>query len=93
MSDRHEVDNKPLPSSSAASRNNGSGRSLPASPAAEVKATTSTDSAAHRPADLRHDKDAIRRIFETGEYPYKKKVARARAGSSLLGRYRPGARS
>jgi polyphosphate kinase 2 len=26
--------------------------------------------------ELRHDKDAIRRMFETGEYPYKKKMAR-----------------
>lgn len=32
---------------------------------------------AHQLAELRHDKDAIRRIFETGEYPYKKKVARS----------------
>ena len=34
--------------------------------------------AAHRLAELRHDKDAIRRMFETGEYPYKKKLTRAR---------------
>ncbi len=27
--------------------------------------------------DLRHDKDAIRRMFETGEYPYKKKMPRS----------------
>ncbi|MGH1419191.1 MAG: polyphosphate kinase 2 [Hyphomicrobiaceae bacterium] len=26
--------------------------------------------------ELRHNKDAIRRIFETGEYPYKKKMSR-----------------
>ena len=26
---------------------------------------------------MRHDKDQIRRIFETGEYPYKRKLARA----------------
>ncbi len=36
------------------------------------------DNAAHRLAELRHDKDAIRRMFETGEYPYKKKLTRAR---------------
>ena len=27
-------------------------------------------------AEIRHDKDAIRRIFETGEYPYKRKISR-----------------
>ena len=30
----------------------------------------------HRLAEMRHDKDAIRRIFETGEYPYKRKISR-----------------
>ncbi|MGI9478835.1 MAG: polyphosphate kinase 2 [Hyphomicrobiaceae bacterium] len=30
----------------------------------------------HRIAELKHDKDAIRRIFETGEYPYKRKISR-----------------
>lgn len=28
-------------------------------------------------SEIRHDKDAIRRMFESGEYPYKKKIARA----------------
>lgn len=27
-------------------------------------------------AEIRHDKNAIRRIFETGEYPYKRKISR-----------------
>ena len=31
---------------------------------------------AHRIADLRHDSDAIRSLFEVGEYPYKRKVSR-----------------
>ena len=31
---------------------------------------------AHQLAVMRHDKDAIQRIFETGEYPYKRKLAR-----------------
>ncbi len=31
----------------------------------------------HRPTEMRHDKDAIRRIFETGEYPYKRKISRS----------------
>ena len=35
------------------------------------------ESGAHRLARIRHDKDAIRRIFETGEYPYKKKLGRS----------------
>ena len=35
-----------------------------------------TESAQHHLAELRRDKDAIRRIFETGEYPYKKKIKR-----------------
>ncbi len=34
------------------------------------------ESSAHRLAELRHDRDAIRRIFETGEYPYKQKISR-----------------
>lgn len=31
----------------------------------------------HRVADMRHDPNVIRRIFETGEYPYKQKMSRA----------------
>ena len=30
----------------------------------------------HRVAEMRHDAAAIRRIFETGEYPYKSKISR-----------------
>ncbi len=37
----------------------------------------SDESSTHRLNRLRHDKEAIRRVFETGEYPYKKKIARA----------------
>jgi polyphosphate kinase 2 len=33
-------------------------------------------SGAHRVAEMRHDAAAIRRIFETGEYPYKSKISR-----------------
>ncbi|MGI9570015.1 MAG: polyphosphate kinase 2 [Desulfobulbia bacterium] len=32
--------------------------------------------AAHRLAEMRHNRDSIRRIFETGEYPYKRKITR-----------------
>ena len=42
-----------------------------AGPAAELQA-----SAARRLAELRRDRDSIRRFFETGEYPYKKKIGR-----------------
>ncbi len=38
---------------------------------------TRSESPAHRIAEMRHDRDAIRRIFERGEYPYKKKIGRA----------------
>lgn len=31
----------------------------------------------HHLAELRHDKDAIRRMFETGEYPYKTRISRS----------------
>jgi polyphosphate kinase 2 len=51
----------------------------PALPAGAAPAGTdgAGDSPLHRLAVMRHDKDAIRRIFETGEYPYKRKLARA----------------
>ena len=42
-----------------------------AGPVAEVHA-----SAARRLAEIRRDRDSIRRFFETGEYPYKKKIGR-----------------
>jgi polyphosphate kinase 2 len=34
------------------------------------------ETAAHRLAEMRHDPAAIRRAFETGEYPYKQKMRR-----------------
>lgn len=34
------------------------------------------ESAAHHLAELRHDPDAIRHLFESGEYPYKRKLRR-----------------
>ena len=43
----------------------------------ESCAPEGTADARHRLADLRHDPAAIRRAFETGEYPYKKKLSRA----------------
>ena len=42
----------------------------------EVIVSAGQDQAGQRLSDLRHDKDAIRRIFETGEYPYKRKISR-----------------
>ena len=76
MSDRQEVNNGRPPSTSTAIQNYGSGQNLPTNPEADVKVpisgnsvARSTDNAAHHLAELRHDKDSIRRIFETGEYP------------------------
>ncbi len=40
------------------------------------RADIGQDSPIHRLAEMRHDKDAIRRIFETGEYPYRRKISR-----------------
>ena len=34
------------------------------------------ENAAHRLAEMRHDPDAIRQMFENGEYPYKRKMSR-----------------
>ena len=42
----------------------------------EASTGTLQDDAGSRLADMRHNKDAIRRIFETGEYPYKRKISR-----------------
>ncbi len=51
-----------------------------AAPAAAKPAQTDgaagAGNAAHQLAMMRHDKDTIRRIFENGEYPYKRKLAR-----------------
>jgi len=51
---------------------NGSG------PAGEPLAELADERQAGRPraADLRRDQEAIRRLFETGEYPYKRKLRR-----------------
>ena len=52
------------------------GPALPAD-AAPAGSDAAGESPVHRLAVMRHDKDQIRRIFETGEYPYKRKLARA----------------
>ncbi|MDE0362815.1 MAG: polyphosphate kinase 2, partial [Rhodospirillaceae bacterium] len=45
--------------------------------AVEAEAADETvASAARRLADIRRDRDSIRRFFETGEYPYKQKIRR-----------------
>ena len=41
-----------------------------------TEAAESAETAAHRLAQMRHDPAAIRRAFETGEYPYKQKMRR-----------------
>ena len=38
---------------------------------------TASDLSAQRLANLRHDQGAVRRLFETGEYPYRSKIRRA----------------
>jgi polyphosphate kinase 2 len=45
-------------------------------PVAKPAPAVGADSAAHQLAAKRHDKDAIRRVFENGEYPYKQKLPR-----------------
>lgn len=42
---------------------------------ADAADTASSEPSAHTLADLRHDPDTIRRLFETGEYPYKTKIS------------------
>ena len=41
-----------------------------------TEAESTQQRSAQRIAEIKHDKDAIRRIFETGEYPYKRKISR-----------------
>ncbi|MGI9378708.1 MAG: hypothetical protein ACR2OW_03575, partial [Methyloligellaceae bacterium] len=43
---------------------------------AEQAAIEEKTNAKHRLAEMRHNRDNIRRIFETGEYPYKRKITR-----------------
>lgn len=71
------------PSSSASVKNNPEDLATSHKSKADVgedlldnAAAQSQENAAHRLSELRHDKDAIRRMFETGEYPYKKKMPR-----------------
>ena len=44
-------------------------------PEAESDDAEHAQNALHRQAEMRHDPDAIRRIFENGEYPYKNKIS------------------
>ena len=41
------------------------------------KGSRAEDSPQHRLAELRHDPEAIRHAFESGDYPYKNKLRRA----------------
>ena len=43
----------------------------------ENESESAQQHSAQRNAEIRHDKDAIRRIFESGEYPYKQKISRS----------------
>ena len=42
----------------------------------QAPTTPPEDNAAHRLAEMRHDPATVRRLFETGEYPYKRKLSR-----------------
>ena len=44
--------------------------------ALEPSSDTTVDNPTHILAGLRHDPDAIRRLFENGEYPYERKIGR-----------------
>ena len=45
-------------------------------PAASTGAAVPPVSGSHRVAEMRHDPASVRRLFETGEYPYRTKVRR-----------------
>jgi polyphosphate kinase 2 len=45
-------------------------------PAAPTAAAVPPVSGSHRVAEMRHDPASVRRLFETGEYPYRTKVRR-----------------
>ncbi len=49
---------------------------LPSLDGADTEAVEAGEAGAHRIAELRHDRDAVRKFFETGEYPFKKKMSR-----------------
>lgn len=50
---------------------------VPAQPAYSDEAHAETAAALHRLSEMRHSPEQIRRIFETGEYPYKEKMKRS----------------
>ncbi|UUX51289.1 polyphosphate kinase 2 [Nisaea acidiphila] len=52
-------------------------RKVPAKPTYSDEAHEETAVALHHLSEMRHSPEDIRRIFETGEYPYKEKMKRA----------------
>ena len=60
------------PGPGGATSGNGTTQAPPA-PAGEIDAPVPV---AHRLREIRQDRDAIQRLFETGEYPYKNRIAR-----------------
>ncbi len=54
----------------------GTGNPVAEQPATSTGAEVSPVSGAHRAAEMRHDPASVRRLFETGEYPYRTKVRR-----------------
>lgn len=84
MNDRHNSNGLQPSDASPPRQDAGQERQMPTTSepmcgdmSAQQPASEQTTNAAHHLATLRHDKDAIRKIFETGEYPYKKKIARS----------------
>ena len=75
VSTSHKQSEVPAPTTDKTKTNGG----LPADAPAESDATVppAAENAAHRLAGMRQDPDAIRRLFENGEYPYKKKIRRS----------------
>lgn len=79
------VNGKPAPRGPAAALTDAAGEASTSGVSDSASAQSAPDeipapdgeASAPRLGDLRHDKDAIRRMFETGQYPYKKKVRRA----------------
>jgi polyphosphate kinase 2 len=51
-------------------------RAAPKPEVANAATAAAIENPAHALAEMRHDPDAIRRLFENGEYPYKKNISR-----------------
>lgn len=75
-SGKSENSKKPEDSSTLVQNQPDSASPIIEAAAAGLQNLDSSEATAHRLAEMRHDPDAIRKIFENGEYPYKNKIAR-----------------